>query len=41
MLLVTLNKIKKFQKLYLITELCEAGELAKWIKKQGSLLTLV
>lgn len=23
------------QKLYLITELCEAGELAKWIKKQG------
>jgi serine/threonine protein kinase len=21
--------------LYLITELCEAGELAKWIKKQG------
>ena len=25
-------KIKKF---YLITELCELGELAKWIKKQG------
>lgn len=23
------------KKLYLITELCEAGELAKWIKKQG------
>ena len=23
------------RKLYLITELCEAGELAKWIKKQG------
>lgn len=21
--------------MYLITELCEAGELAKWIKKQG------
>lgn len=25
------------KKLYLITELCEAGELAKWIKKQGSI----
>ena len=23
------------KKLYLITELCEAGELSKWIKKQG------
>lgn len=23
--------------MYLITELCEAGELAKWIKKQGSI----
>ena len=23
------------KKFYLITELCEAGELAKWIKKQG------
>ncbi len=30
------NKLN-FQKLYLITELCEAGELAKWIKKQGSI----
>ena len=23
------------QKLYIITELCEAGELAKWLKKNG------
>lgn len=27
--------IFSIKKLYLITELCEAGELAKWIKKQG------
>jgi serine/threonine protein kinase len=23
------------KKLYIITELCEAGELAKWLKKNG------
>lgn len=24
-----------FKKLYLITELCEAGELSKWLKSKG------
>ncbi len=29
------KKVFIFQKLFIITELCEAGELAKWLKKNG------
>jgi serine/threonine protein kinase len=34
-LLINSFQKKNIKKLYLITEICETGELAKWIKKYG------